>query len=88
VPGATAVSIGCLDRVADVAEDAADLAAQENEGDDSNDRDEREDQCVLGETLARLVRLGAASQVLDEVLHFRSLLLSSRQSAERCPRPF
>src|SRR5438552_3813814 len=44
-----------LDRAADRAEDLADLTAQEDQGDDRNDRDEGEDQRVLGETLAFLV---------------------------------
>src|SRR5207253_215050 len=44
-----------LDRVADLAEDRADRGAQEEQGDDRNDRDEGEDQRVLRETLAFLV---------------------------------
>src|SRR5918994_4478655 len=48
---------GCrwLDRVADSAQDRADLAAQEDQRDDRDDRDEGEDQRVLRETLAFLV---------------------------------
>src|SRR6478672_1393331 len=47
--------LGRLDRVADRAQDRADLVAQEDERDDRDDRDEREDQRVLRETLAFLV---------------------------------
>src|SRR5215211_4384919 len=46
---------GSLDRLADRAQDRLDVAAQENEGDDRDDRDEGEDQRVLRETLAFLV---------------------------------
>ena len=46
-----------LDRRADHAERLADLAAQEDEGDDRDDGDEREDQGVLRETLAFLVTI-------------------------------
>ena len=41
-----------LDGVTDVAQDLADLIAQEDEGNDRDDRDKREDQRVLRETLA------------------------------------
>jgi hypothetical protein len=44
-----------LDGRADGAQDLADLRAQEDQGDDRHDRDEGEDQRVLGETLAFLV---------------------------------
>src|SRR4051794_12837663 len=44
-----------LDRGANRAEDRADRAAQEEQGDDRHDRDEGEDQRVLRETLAFLV---------------------------------
>src|SRR5204862_301576 len=44
-----------LDGVTDVAQDLADLIAQEDEGNDRDDRDKREDQRVLRETLAFLV---------------------------------
>jgi hypothetical protein len=43
------------DRAADLAEDRADLLAQEDEGDNRDDRDEGKDQRVLGETLAFLI---------------------------------
>src|SRR3954447_17868866 len=43
------------DRAADLAEDRADLTTQEDECDDRDDRDEGEDQRVLGETLPVLV---------------------------------
>src|SRR5579862_4579823 len=41
-----------LDRVADVAQDRADLAAQEEQGNDRDDRDQGQDEGVLGEALA------------------------------------
>src|SRR5450759_4654835 len=44
-----------LDRSSDVAEDLRDLAAQEDEGNDRDDRDEGEDEGVLGEALPLLV---------------------------------
>ena len=44
-----------LDRVTDVAENLRDLAAQEDEGDDRDDRDQGEDQRVLRETLTLLL---------------------------------
>ena len=46
-----------LDGDADVVEDRGDLAAQEKQGDDGDDRDEGEDQRVFGETLAFLVTM-------------------------------
>src|SRR6476661_737921 len=39
-------------RVADVRDDLADLTAQEDQGNDRDDRDEGEDQRVLGEALS------------------------------------
>jgi hypothetical protein len=44
-----------LDAVADVAEQTLDVAAEEQDGDDAEDRDETEDEAVLGETLAVFV---------------------------------
>jgi hypothetical protein len=44
-----------LDRLPDRAQDLRRLAAEEDEGDDRHDRDERENECVLGEALALLV---------------------------------
>src|SRR3954471_22246915 len=55
-----------LDRVTDVAQDARDLAAQEDEGDDCDDRDEGEDQRVLCESLAFLVPTNRGEELLDE----------------------
>src|SRR5687768_17298765 len=55
-----------LDRVADVAEDRRDLAAQEDEGDDRDDCDEREDQRVLRESLAFLVAAKRCEELLNE----------------------
>src|SRR5204862_5756335 len=54
-----------LDGIADRAQDLADLAAQEDEGDDRDDGDEREDQRVLGETLALLVLREAGDERVD-----------------------
>src|SRR5262245_33415723 len=51
-----------LDRFEGAADDAelvADLAAQENQGNDRDDRDECKDECVFGQTLA-LVRASDA----------------------------
>ena len=50
----------------DVAEDGRDLAAEENEGDDRDDGDEREDQRVLGQTLALLVPTNGGEELLNE----------------------
>src|SRR6266850_113495 len=58
---------GTLDRAADRAENRADLVAQEDQGDDRNDRDEGEDQRVLRETLAFLV----AAEGCDESMKKR-----------------
>src|SRR3954469_4872064 len=55
-----------LDRVADVRQDRRDLAAQEDEGHDRDDGDEREDQRVLRETLALLVLADRGEQRGDE----------------------
>src|SRR6266480_4231750 len=49
------VEPGVLDRVADLAQDRADLRAKEDEGDDRDDRNQSEDQRVLGETLTLFV---------------------------------
>ena len=59
-PGPKARRFDCrsgsvLDARADRVQDPRDLAAQEEEGDDRDDRDEGEDQRVLRETLAFLV---------------------------------
>jgi len=39
------------DAVSDVAQDFRNLATEEDQGDDCYDRDEGEDQCILGQTL-------------------------------------
>ena len=44
--------VGELDGAPDRAQDRADLATQEEEGHDGDDRDKGEDECVLRETLA------------------------------------
>src|SRR4051812_28319959 len=56
-----------LDRVADVAEDAGNLAAQEDKGDDRDDGDESEDQRILGETLTLLVALEGRDKSVEEL---------------------
>ena len=48
---------------ADRVQDARDLVAQEDKGDDRDDGDEREDQRVLGETLALLVLAERSEQL-------------------------
>src|SRR5674536_17398 len=63
-----------LDRAADGAEDRADLAAEEDQGDDRHDRDEGEDQCVLGEPLALLV---ANEERRDECVQTSHVLFTS-----------
>src|SRR4051812_42436526 len=56
------------DRVADVAQDLADLAAEKDQGDDGNDRDEGEDEGVFGEALTTSAGFGAgASQHPDDL---------------------
>src|SRR6266536_4880016 len=55
-----------LDRVADVAEDLADPAAKEDEGKDRHDRDEGEDQRVLGKPLAFLVATERSDESMKE----------------------
>src|SRR6266545_4306490 len=61
---APAAEVELREVVADVAEDVLDLAAKEHHRHDDRDRDDRDDECVLHETLAFLVT--------DEVLkiHF------------------
>jgi hypothetical protein len=43
---------GPSDAMSDVAQDLRDLAAQEDEGNDCNDRDQSEDKCVFSKALA------------------------------------
>src|SRR6188508_2260115 len=63
----SAAAVGSrLDRAADRAQDLADLAAQEDEGDDRDDGDEREDQRVLREALALFVPMQRGEDVVDE----------------------
>src|SRR5436190_22307728 len=61
--------------VADAGEEAADLGAQEDHGDDDDDGDEGDDQRVLDQALA-LGLLGdvQATERLDELQHGMSLL--------------
>src|SRR5688572_21091784 len=55
-----------LDRRPDRAQDRADLGAQENQGNDRDDRDEGEDQRVLRETLALLVAPERGEEAVEE----------------------
>src|SRR5512135_1999659 len=57
-----------LDGRADRAQDRADLAAQEEEGDDGHDGDEGKDECVLGKALAFLVTTKPRDE-RDELCH-------------------
>src|SRR5207249_9042362 len=69
--------VAVLDGVADVAEDLADAAAQEDQGDDRHDGDEGEDQRVLRETLAVLVATEGCDES-GEIRHGFKDLLSTR----------
>src|SRR5712691_879826 len=81
-------SRGLLDRVTDGAEDLADLAAQEDEGHDRHDRDEGEDQRVLGEALAFLVTIEEVHDCKIDRRHAGEYLLSvgSPRSPGAAPR--
>src|ERR1035437_7319847 len=61
-----------LDRLADGAQDLADLAAQEDEGDDRENRDQGEDQCVLRESLTFLVAMQPRPNRIEQVLRLDS----------------
>src|SRR5918997_1434772 len=63
---APAVTDRDLDGRADLAQDRADLAAEEDQGDDRDDRDQGEDQCVLGQALALLVAADRGEERVDE----------------------
>ena len=52
-----------LHGVADDAELVADLAAQEEEGDDRDDRDQGEDECIFGEALSSLT---VVTEMIDD----------------------
>ena len=61
--------LGAVEVVADVLEDLADDRAQEEQGDDHDDRDEGEQKTVLDERLTFLVlALEASQKSADEVL--------------------
>src|SRR3954453_13278689 len=71
-----------LDRRADLVKDRRDLAAQEDEGDNRDNRDEGEDQRVLGETLALLVLRDAGDECIEQLhVGVPPFLESSRTSA-------
>ncbi len=65
-----------LDRGADSAEDGADLAAQEQQGKDCDDRDECEDQGVFGQALTSLMGLRGKDECADARQHRYRVLLS------------
>src|SRR6266436_3824353 len=72
-----------LDRVAHVAQDRRDLAAQENEGNDRDDGDQGEDQGVLSEALALFV----ATDGRDESRQFGHVTAPPfRRSPRKFPR--
>jgi hypothetical protein len=70
-----------LDRVTDPAEDGADLAAQEQQGKDCDDRDERKDQGVFGQPLASLTGSRRKDESADTRQHRYRVLLSSKSLA-------
>ena len=57
-----------LERLAHGRQDAADLAAEEDQGDDRHDRDEGEDERVLGQSLAFFPKMK------PDVLSYRPVL--------------
>ena len=59
-----------LDRLPDGAQDLADLATEEDEGDDCEDRDESEDECVFGEALTLLVADEERRDAYVQTSHF------------------
>src|SRR5437879_5181196 len=65
-PAARVTRCWLLDRVADLAQDRADLVAQEDQRDDGNDGDQGEDQRVLGEALAVFVAAEAREERVNE----------------------
>src|SRR4029078_762272 len=66
VPVAPMSLDGTLDRASDRAENRADLVAQEDQSDNRNDRDEGEDQRVLGETLAFLFPTNRGEELAND----------------------
>src|SRR5262249_27101499 len=77
-----------LDRLADGAEDARHLRAEEDQRDDRDDRDEREDQRGLRETLALVLTTKKIDESVEE-LHWGSLppFLGDPLSREGDPSP-
>jgi hypothetical protein len=75
-----------LNGIANVAKNAADLSAQEEQRDDRHDCDKGEDECVLGETLAGLVEGQFAEQILDHLgtmsFHFASVSAEKQKSRQ------
>src|SRR6187402_2259661 len=84
VPAADSVVGSGLDRVADGAEDLADLATQEDEGDDRDDGDQRQDQRVFREALAFLITIKEVHDCKVDVRHWgvTSFLRSSPDEPE------
>jgi len=54
-----------VERASDVAELVAHLAAHEDQGDDGEDRDESENECIFGQTLAPLVTTNECDDCCD-----------------------
>src|SRR6478752_2299038 len=73
-----------LDRRTDLAQDGADLAAQEDEGDDRDDRDQGEDQRVLRETLALLVTTKRGEERIEE-RHVAASWMSTHPQTRAAP---
>src|SRR6188474_3613339 len=73
-----------LDRVADGAQDRADLVAQEDQRDDRDDRDEGEDQRVLRETLAFLVTTDRGEERVEE-RHVGASWMSTHPQSRAAP---
>jgi len=65
------------DRRADLRKDGADLGAEEDEGDDRDDRDQGEDQRIFGKTLAFLIPAEGSNECVQN-RHVSMDLLSSR----------
>ena len=85
VPAADSVVGSGLDRVADGAQDLADLATQEDEGDDRNDGDQRQDECVFREALALFIAADRVEELEVEVRHWERFLSGYRNAGPGGP---
>ncbi len=76
-----------LDRGADVAQDGADLAAQEDEGHDGHDDDEGEDERLLGEALAVFLAAKGHQDAIDQghVENSPSMIAASIELSQSSP---